>query len=386
MPHPPLPLPLPPHHAIPEASRPLADKPGAADGVPPAALTAWLDAHADHLDAGPGLAAEVVPRLGAAGLLKAGVPAAFGGPGGTTADAIESIAAVAAHSLTAAFVFWGQRSFIEFLLQSPNAALRARWLARLLAGESAGATGLSNAMKHLAGIEALQVDATRTASGWRLDGSLAWITNLRKEGFIAAAAVNMPGGAPPAVVAFGGSAADDGKGVVRSADLDLIALRGSNTAAVRLDAARIDDASILHENAQAWLPAVRPAFLGMQCGLSIGLARAALDAAQALPAGMRAPLLPRIGLLRTDLEGKVDELKSGVADGRFQAAAAPLFRLRIALAGIVQQAVMLELQASGGQAYLQDRGGVARRWREAAVIPIVTPSLLQLQAALDRQA
>jgi len=387
MPHPPLPLPLPADDAGPEASRSSADDTSAGGGILPAALTAWLDARAEDLDAGPGLAAEVVPRLGAAGLFKAGVPAALGGLGGTTADAIGSIAAVAAHSLTAAFVFWGQRSFIEFLLQSPNAALRARWLAPLLAGESAGATGLSNAMKHLAGIEALQVDATRTASGWQLDGSLAWITNLRKEGFIAAAAVNMPGGAPPAVVAFGGSAADDGKGVVRSADLDLIALRGSNTAAVRLDAARVDDGAILHENAQAWLPAVRPAFLGMQCGLSLGLARAALDAAQALPAGMRTPLLPRIGLLRTDLEAKAEELKTGVAEGRFQAAAAPLFRLRIALAGIVQQAVMLELQARGGQAYLQARdGGFARRWREAAFIPIVTPSLLQLQAALDGQA
>jgi hypothetical protein len=49
------------------------------------------------------------------------VPAAQGGSGGTTADAIEAIAAVAERSLTAAFVFWGQRTFIEYLLHSPNA-------------------------------------------------------------------------------------------------------------------------------------------------------------------------------------------------------------------------------------------------------------------------
>lgn len=83
----------------------------------------------------------------------------------------------------------------------------------------------------------------------------------------------------------------------------------------------------------------------------------------------------------------MDELKTGVADGRFKTAAAPMFRLRIGLAGVVQQAVMLELQASGGKAYLQDRGGgFARRWRESAFIPIVTPSLTQLQVELDKHA
>ncbi len=89
-----------------------------------------------------------------------------------------------AHSLTAAFVFWGQRAFIEYLLQSPNRALGDRLLGDLLAGTLAGATGLSNAMKFLSGIEALQVTATRGGGdGWNLDGRLPWVTNLRKGRF-----------------------------------------------------------------------------------------------------------------------------------------------------------------------------------------------------------
>ena len=61
--------------------------------------------------------------------------------------------------------------------------------------------------------------------------------------------------------------------------------------------------------------------------------------------------------------------------------------LRIALAESVQQAVMLELQASGGRAYLVDRDrSFARRWRESAFIPIVTPSLTQLQVELAKHA
>jgi alkylation response protein AidB-like acyl-CoA dehydrogenase len=286
-------------------------------------------------------------------------------------------------ALAAAFVFWGQRTFIEYLVQSPNAALRARSLAPLMAGTMAGATGLSNAMKFLSGIEALQISATPTEDGWQLDGALAWITNLRKDGFIAAAAVQVAGNAPPAIVAFTGSSA----GVTRSADLDLMALRGSNTAAVRLDAVQIDADQVIHLDARAYLPGVRPSFLGMQCGMSIGLARAALRSAHALSTSMRGPLLPRIEAAQAALAQQEAALIEGVEDGRFKTAAAPLFRLRIALAASVQEAVMLELQASGGKAYLQDRdSSFARRWREAAFVPIITPSLTQLQAELQKHA
>jgi len=65
----------------------------------------------------------------------------------------------------------------------------------------------------------------------------------------------------------------------------------------------------------------------------------------------------------------------------------PLFKLRIALAETAASAVQLELQASGGKAYLTAHGsGFARRWRESAFVPIVTPSLVQLRTELQRQA
>lgn len=118
---------------------------------------AWVSAHAASLNDSAADADLVIPRLGAAGFFRIGVPAAQGGSAGTTADAIEAIAAVAERSLTAAFVFWGQRTFIEYLLHSPNAALRERHLPALLAGELAGATGLSNAMKFLSGINRLSI-------------------------------------------------------------------------------------------------------------------------------------------------------------------------------------------------------------------------------------
>ena len=138
-------------------------------------LAAWLDEHAEAIDAGQDLAAQILPRLGRAQLLRIGVPVNLGGSGCTTVDAIEAIAAVAAHSLAAAFVFWGQRTFIEYLLHSPNEGLRTRWLPSLLSGELAGATGLSNAMKYLSSLEPLQMNATPLGN---TDGIGQWTLNF----------------------------------------------------------------------------------------------------------------------------------------------------------------------------------------------------------------
>lgn len=346
-----------------------------------AELAEWLIDNANALDQASDHAEEVIPKLAAAGLFGIGVPLGLGGSGGDIRDAIGAISEVAEHSLTSAFVFWGHRTFIEYLLQSPNAAMAERLVRSLVCGQRAGATGLSNAMKFLSGIESLQIIATPQDHGWRLDGSLAWITDLRKSGFVAAAAVASSTDAPPAIVSFG----SDYAGVERSDDLDLMAMRGSNTAAIKLHGVLISEADVIHSDARQYLPAVRPNFLGMQCGLSIGLARASLRAARTLSASSRNQLTARIEELTNSLNDTTDKLLEGVHDGRFKTAAAPLFRIRILLAEIVQQAVMLELQASGGGAYLQNKDkNFARRWREAAFIPIVTPSLTQLQAELQK--
>ncbi|RQS35367.1 acyl-CoA dehydrogenase [Burkholderia sp. Bp8992] len=341
-----------------------------------ASLVDWLDSHATQLDTSADLKAEVVPRLAAAGLFRIGVPASLGGAGGTTTDAIASIAAVAEHSLAAAFVLWGQRSFIEYLLQSPNAALRERWLPALLDGTCAGASGLSNAMKYLCGIESLQIEAT---DDWRLTGRMAWVTNLRAEQFVVAAAVSFRDGRPSAIVAI----PHDASGLTRSTDLDLIALRGSNTAALHLADVPTGAAWLIHADAQAFLPAVRPAFLGLQCGLSIGLARRSLAEARRAAETTRGILGPEVESCAAELSAACALLSSGMVDGSLRMHPDRLFELRITLATLVATAVNLELEASGGRGYLRDAGlGFDRRWREAAFIPIVTPSVVQLKAQL----
>lgn len=347
------------------------------------ALGHWLDARAQALDLGNQEPEDVLTQLAGVDVLRIGVAAESGGAGGNVADAVEAVAAVARHSLAAAFVFWGQRAFIEYLLQSPNAALRERLLPELLQARLAGATGLSNAMKFLSGMEALQVRASAGNDGWALDGRLHWVTNLRKSGFVVAAAIEPPAGESPFVLAI----PDGLYGLRRSDDLQLMGLQSTNTAALDFSGVSVKREWLLHGDARQFLPTVRPAFLGLQCGMSIGLARRSLEEVSLHLEGTRSVLNDEHQHQRQHLEATAGELKAGLLDRRFLSRPAELFRLRIALAESVANAVQLELQASGGKAFLNEHGSAfARRWRESAFVPIVTPSLVQLRAELRRQA
>lgn len=341
-------------------------------------LRHWLDEQAEPLDRGLLDGEVVLARLAEAGLLRRGVPVEAGGAGGDVRDGVEAIAQVASHSLTAAFVFWGQRAFVEYLLHSDNAGLRQRLLPGLLSGETAGATGLSNAMKFLSGLEQLGIVAQPRAGGWQLSGRLPWVTNLRKSGFVVAAAVDLPGAAP-LVVAL----PHDLPGLERSDDLALLGLQSSNTAALGLTDALLGEQWLIAEDARDYLPRARPSFLGLQCGMSIGLARRSLAEAEALLDGGRSVLLGDWQRLRERLAGFEQALLAGLDEGRFASAPVALFELRIGLAQVVAEALQLELQASGGKAYLQAHGaGFARRLRESAFVPVVTPSLVQLRSEL----
>ncbi|QCI13036.1 acyl-CoA dehydrogenase [Pseudomonas putida] len=347
------------------------------------AFRQWLDANAEAIDQGQCDPHLVLAQIAESQLLRVGVDPDLGGSGGETSDAVEAIAAIASRSMAAAFVCWGQRAFIEYLLQSPNQGLRERLLPCLLTGELAGATGLSNAMKFLSGIEALQVRGRPLAHGWALEGRLHWVTNLRKSGFVVAAAIEDDAGGAPFVLAIPSTA----QGLERSDDLQLMGLQSSNTAALAFYQVELARDWLLHENAREFLPKVRPAFLALQCGMAIGLARRALEEVRQHLNGRASFLEEARQVLHERLENTVGELKQGLRDGRFQSQPAALFKLRITLAESAADAVQLELQASGGKAYLNQFGeGFARRWRESAFVPIVTPSLVQLRAELQRQA
>ena len=342
-------------------------------------LTSWLEERAEALDADSGLAGSLVPRLALAGLFKTGVPASQGGTGERPSAAIGAVADLARYSMSAAFVFWAQRALIECVLGSPNRSLAQRLLPSLLAGELAGAPGLSNAMKFLGGFDRLQTRFTPAPQGFTLNGRVPWATNLQREGFVVALAAGNPDGTHTSVFAVPSDAA----GLAREPDLDLVGLRGTRTAALRLADVRLGEEWQIHPEAKAFLPGVRPVFVGMQCGLGLGLARASLCSARGALEDSRSVLLGELEALEEQVRDYWEALSTGIDSGRLRERPPELRGLRMRMVEIALDAVQLELQALGGRAYLRgESGGFARRWREAAFLPVVTPTLAQLKSEL----
>lgn len=139
-----------------------------------ATLAVWLEQHAEALNAGEAdFSLALLQQLGQADVFRQGVPEQFGGLGNTLKEAIEMIAQVAEYSVTAAFVSWSQRTYIEYLLTAKADVLDEFRFDELLAGEYAGATGLSNAMKFLSGLEPLQIQAEPVEGGVETEWKIA---------------------------------------------------------------------------------------------------------------------------------------------------------------------------------------------------------------------
>lgn len=334
-------------------------------------LVAWIRERAEALDTRPDEGDGLLARLAQAGLFTAGAPG----------SAVRVVAELAEHSLGAAFVFWAQRAFMECVLASPNLDLAARLMPALRQGQVAGAPGLSNAMKFLGGLDRLRTSFAVTPGGMRLNGAVPWASNLRRQGFVAAIAAGDAQGDNPSVFAV----PHDARGLQRSPDLDLLALRGTNTAALRLDEVPIDASWQLHPQARVFLPAIRPVFVGLQCGLGLGLARASLRAARRAPGGAQPLLSGELAALEAATQDVEAALIAGLDEGRLRERPRELLQLRLRMVDMAADAVRLELQALGGRALLGSEGrDFGRRSREAAFLNVVTPTVVQLRNDLAK--
>ena len=340
-------------------------------------LVHWLNEHALDLDQSNQHADALLAQLSKAQLFGLGVPSASGGiPNTTLHDAAWAIAEVAKHSLSAAFVLWAQRSFISYLVLHPNAPLSASLMTQALQGEIAGATGLSNAIKFIGGVEGLQVKATADGADWIIDGYLPWVSNLAADSFHVMVAVERPN-LPPAVLVL--NHAD--VGLVRNDDLALHCIQGSNTASIKITQCRVPANRIMAEDAAEFIRVVRPQFLALQSALSTGVALRCLSQVSAHQR-ISATVREQVQQQQARIIAIQNELCTGAEDGTFLNAPAALFALRIELAKLCQDASLLELQTEGGACFLQGlRDQTQRRVREALFLPMVSPSISQLQLA-----
>lgn len=343
------------------------------------ALRVFLREQARGMNSGEGQGENVVSVLAGFDLLKCGVPEHLGGDGRPRIEAFRTIATIAAECMTSAFVYWAQRVFIEYVVRSANARLQRALLPPLLNGELHGASGLSNAMKHLSGIETLRLTARAEADELVLNGQVPWVSNVRPERFaVAVAARSAPGLIVVAAVPSGQ------EGMARSGDFRLHGLQSSYTAGLTLTNVRLSEAWIISDDGQRFLPQVRPFFLGLQCGMAVGLAGRAIAEARSAMSGAKHVLGVEVDRAETQLDqlaAVIPRLMEMEPAGGITVA---LFQARICTAELAMKAALLELQVQGGAGYLKD-SACARRLREAAFLPVLTPSSVHLRTELARR-
>ena len=315
-------------------------------------------------------------ELGALGGFSAALAAEDGGSG--LASQIGVIDTVGRVCGSTAFLVWCQTTCIWYLRHAPNAAVRERHLGPLLRGERLGGTGLSNAMKHLAGIEDIRLRARRDGSGYRIDGSLPWVSNIGSGHVFAAAAAVDDGGYVMFLLQC------DQAGVSLHACPEFAGLEGTRTLNVRLHDVAIDADAVIAAPAEfaGYIRRIKPGFVLGQLGIGFGIVDACLRI-------LRESAVSH-GHVNTFLDQQEAPLAAELAAARAQAAALadaadqgtvrPLdvLKLRAAAAELALRAANAAVLHAGAKGYLI-RHPAQRRLREAVFVAIVTPALKQLR-------
>lgn len=325
---------------------------------------------ATALDQGERDTRENVRLLAHHGLLGFGAP---GNHGHRLPIMASVIAEIAGHCLSTAFSAWAHRMTLEYLTTA--ATPWSLGAASTLAGSAAlGVTGMASAFKDAAGCGSIDLAATRSDGGYRLTGALRWASNLYPNSLMVTAAQTETG--EKVVVALP-LAAD---GVTIGSHFELLALGSTASSSVTLDDVFVGDEQILSRQSESFLNLVRPTFLVLQSAMCVGLARRCLDEVEPSLGGVNSAFTAEFDSLTSELAGI--DVQVGSVAAAVGSTATPakreLLTLRLAAADLVSAAAALEIRTAGGKGYAR-RTDASRRFREAAFIPVQSPSEAQLR-------
>lgn len=348
----------------------------ACEGLDPE-LLADIRAHADALDRGQDTSRRSFPRLGAAGLLGLGAP---GNRDGRLPWMAEIIGQISGECMSTGFSVWAHRMAVEYLLTAatPFALTAAQ---PLLAGTALGVTGMASAFKEAAGCGSLELTAVPAGGGYRLNGSLRWASNLYPDSTMVTAARTDSG--ERLIVAL----PLDTAGVVIGDHFDLLAMGSTASSYLKLNDAYIGADQVLSRDFDTFLQTVRPTFLVLQSAMCLGLTRTALDQSRLALQGVNAVFAAEVDAAAAKLAGTQATLAqvSAAVGGTTSPTKKELLSLRLAAAELSSASADLEIRTAGGKGYAS-RTPASRRYREAAFIPVQSPSEAQLRWELGRCA
>ncbi|TAM40567.1 MAG: acyl-CoA dehydrogenase [Burkholderiaceae bacterium] len=321
---------------------------------------------------------EYLRRLGALGGFGASVPAEHGGAGLGLATQIDVTTQVGSECGATAFLVWCQSTCAWYLQHAPNPVVRERYLKPVAQGTLLAGTGMSNAVKHLAGIEKIQLHAARMAGGYVVSGNLPWVSNVGANHLIiVTAAVENEG-----YVMF--AVHGDAAGLDLHPCPEFSGMEGTKTLNLRFKEVRIDSDEVLAHPQQfaAYMARIKAGFVLGQAGMGFGVIQGSLKTIRESNA-RNADVNAFLDDQGSELAAELAQLKARAALLAHQAQAghAPVIealKLRARTSELTLRAANSALLHAGAKGYLM-RHPAQRRLREAVFVAIVTPALKHLR-------
>lgn len=329
---------------------------------------------------------DVLRALAAAGAMSAHLDGEHGP--GDFALAIQAMAEVSRVCGATGFMMWCQAVAGLYLQQSGQPALGAEVLAAHVRGDRLGGTALSNPMKSFAQIESLLLKATPVAGGYRVSGTLPWVSNLGPDHYCGAiAAVSPQDGAGPAhEIMF--LLRCDAPGVELRECPSFSGMEGTATYALRVKDLFVGEAELMADPARPFIVRIRAAFVMLQCGMAVGITQGAIDSMWAVE--------PQLGHVNQYLEDRPDTLQAELDELNarvMQLARTPyntdkdffidVLDARAHGAELCLRAAQSALMHQGARGYLMS-SEVQRRVRESHFVAIVTPAIKHLRKEIAR--
>ena len=333
----------------------------------------------DHEGFYPEAALRTLGEAGAFSLHLA-APSPLGGS--DLAAAVEAMAAISAQCMSSGFCAWCQNASGWYLENTGNAGLRERLQPGIASAALLGGTGLSNPVKALAGIEALKLRGRRAPGGWRVSGTLPWVSNLG-EGHWFGTIFRDADDAERRVMAMVRCGAP---GVEIRQSIRFVALEGTGTYSILFRDAFIPDDDLLADPLGDMARRIKPGFVLLQAGMGLGVIEACLasmrrDNVHYARTNSHLPLQAdaledQLGALRESLLS-LAETPHEPGPGYLR----QVLEARVACSELSLAASQAAMMHAGARGYLEG-SVVSRLQREAWFVAIITPSIRHLRQEL----
>lgn len=298
--------------------------------------------------------------------------------------AIASTAKIAQVCGTTGFLSWCHQVMGFYLDQSENTWLKNHVLPNHALGNTFGGTALSNPMKTWANIEPMILRGKKVDGGYRVSGTLPWISHIAPQQYCGAVATVENVGGTTFDIFFLLSFDDARQGQWRLNPCPTFSgMEGSSTWQIELNDYFVPTDTIIADPAKPFIERIRAAFVLMQLGLGIGVIQGAIDDIRAVE--------PQLGHVNQFLEDQADGLQLALdaAIARTAELAQTPFEpskdylldvldLRIQGAKLSLRATQSAMLHQGARGYLMT-ANPQRRLREAQFVAIVTPAIKHLR-------